>query len=380
MNWFGKKKNNGENKIREAIRDLMLIDSQNALLLAATETADMAQLVTKKLKSKLEDTMAQIESTARILNDALIICDSDGKVQAFNPAAEKIFSMTSEEVRCSFVGDLFNSKTHNFKTFDDIWTFLAMMDISEEEHDLSGKRNGMPFPIEINHTRLDRSDGSAIILLAIRDISLIPCEPCGEINEKLKCYKGIFEESFDGILVVKGQKILAANKAVSNLYGYSVEELLSQSVDMLIFSSNMGKHHDGHLIDISFTTSNIIWHNETASLVTIKTKKNENKNKEAKMICFFNKDFKITFVNSKFANWHNSTRDEIVGTDIRKLLKEEEHDLFLIHINSLTPENPTRKMELRTRGENGKVKYQVWTDHVTYDENGAEYQRIGHAG
>jgi len=381
MNWFGKKKNNGENKIREAIRDLMLIDSQNALLLAATETADMAQLVTKKLKSKLEDTMAQIESTARILNDALIICDSDGKVQAFNPAAEKIFDMTSDEVRCSFVGDLFNSKTHNFKTFDDIWTFLAMMDISEEEHDLSGKRkDNSSFPIKINHTKLDRSDGSSIILLAIRDISEIPCEPCSDAHEKMKCYRSIFEESFDGILVVKGKRILAANRAVSNLYGYSVEELLSQSLDILIFSSDMGKHHDGHLIDISFTTSNIIWHNEPASLITIKTKRNESKNKEAKMICFFNKDFNITFANSKFANWYNLTKEEIIGKDIRSLLNEEEHDLFVIHINSLTSENPTRKMELRTRGENGKVNYQIWTDHVAYDEYGTEYQRIGHAG
>lgn len=381
MDWlFGKKRVKSETKVRESIRDLMLADSQKALLTAATETADMAHLVTRKLKSKLEDTMAQIESTARILNDALIICDSNGKVQAFNPAAEKIFDMTSDEVRSSFVGDLFNSKTHNFKTFEDIWTFLAMMDISEEEHDLSGKRKDHSvFPIEINHTRLDRSDGSSIILLAIRDIGSHH-QTLNEVTEKMKCYKSIFDESFDGILVVKGQKILAANRTVSNLYGYSVEELLAQSIDMLIFSANMGKHHDGHLIDISFTTSNIVWQNEPASLITIKTKKNENKNKEAKMICFFDKEFKITFANSIFANWYNLSKDELIGKDIRQLLKQEEYDIFLVHINSLTPENPTRKMELRTRGENGKVNYQIWTDHVAYDKHGAEYQRIGHAG
>jgi len=383
MNWlFGKRKKvDSETKIREAIRDIILADSQQALLVAATETADMAQLVTRKLKSKLEDTMAQIEGTARILNDALIICDSNGKIQAFNPAAENIFKMTSEEVRSSFVGDLFDSKTHSFVTFDDIWAFLAVMDISEEEHDLSGKRHDhSTFPIEINHTRLDRSDGNSIILLVIRDMTTIPCEPCEEIHEKMKCYKSIFEESFEGILVVKGQKILAANRTVSKLYGYSVEELLSTSLDMLIFSSESGKHHDGHLIDISFTTSSIMWQNEPASLVTIKTKRNEDLNKESKMICFFNQDFKITFVNSTFAKWYNEPRERLIGKDIRQLLKIEEYDPFLIHISSLTPENPTRKMELRTRGEDGSVRYQIWTDHVTYDKSGAEYQRIGHAG
>ena len=379
MNWlFGKKKEESNARVKETMRDLMLADSQQALLTAATETADMAQVVTRKLKSKLEDSMAQLESTARILNDALVICDSNGIIQAFNPAAEKMFEMTTDEVRESFVGKLFSSKTHSFSSFEDIWAFLAMMDISDEEHDLSGLRHGgQEFPIEINHTRLDRSDGSSIILLIIRDTS--PCEPCVQVREKMKFYKSIFEESFDGILIVKGQKILAANKAVSNLYGYSVEELLSKPLDTLIFASGRGKHQDGHLIDISFTTSSIIWQNEPASLVTIKATATID-NEAQKLICFFDADFKITFANAPFAKLYNFTKEQIVGKDIRHLMKEDECNPFLIHISSLTPDNPTRKMELHSRNQDGQMKYQIWTDHVTYDQSGTEYQRIGQVG
>lgn len=393
MRWpFTNNKKQVEDRAREAIRDLKVLESQQALLEAATSTADAANFVTNRLKTKLEDSMAQLESTARILNDALVICDIDGCIQAFNPAAERMFGMTADQVRETFVGDLFFSASRSFAKpldADVVWGLLERLDRAEDANELMGCRSsGSKFPLDVNHTRLDRSDGTSIVLLVMRDMT---AGENGEHQSVLKGYRSIFESSFDGILVVKDHRIVAANPAATNLFGYNVEELLAQSLDMLGVWLRTGTiddneaidiqiksiHQDGHPMEMAFTTTSIWWDGAPASLVTIKNVEVSVEDITPNMICCFDANYKITFVNSAFANHYEKSRTDLIGSDIRSLMTTDECNPFLIQINSLTEEDPTRRMQLRSNGPDGQQRLQIWIDHATFEEGIIEYQRIG---
>lgn len=372
--WFSGK-NKREERARDLSRDLKVIDSQRRLLDAATQTADAANVVTHRLRSRLEDSIAQIESTARIMNDALIICDLDGAIQAFNPAAEQLFAMTSDEARETFIGELIHS-SDDLSTGAEVWDLLDATAGSDQM--MGTRRNGTSFSVDINHTQLDRSDGTSIVLLVLREVIT---------DQESKGYRSMFESNFDGILVVKGKKIVAANPAVSHLFGYTTDELLSKSLDMLIFSMSNdiptndttvdAIHQNGQQIEVYFTTTTIWWSGEPASLITIRdmTHMRSAREKEAdqpNMICCFDEDYKITFANTLFASHYGMSSSVVRGQDIRALMGDEERNLFQIHINGLSSKEPTRRMQMRSGSS-----LQTWTDHVSLDGGEIEYQRIG---
>ena len=58
---------------------------------AAIQTSNIAQEVTRTMQKRMEDAIRQFIQTARIMNDALLICDPAGHVTAFNPAAQRLF-------------------------------------------------------------------------------------------------------------------------------------------------------------------------------------------------------------------------------------------------------------------------------------------------
>lgn len=372
--WFSGK-NKREERARDLSRDLKVMDSQRRLLDAATQTADAANVVTHRLRSRLEDSIAQIESTARIMNDALIICDLDGAIQAFNPAAEQLFAMTSDEARETFIGELIHS-SDDLSTGAEVWDLLDATAGSDEM--MGTRRNGTSFSVDINHTQLDRSDGTSIVLLVLREVIT---------DQESKGYRSMFESNFDGILVVKGKKIVAANPAVSHLFGYTTDELLSKSLDMLIFSMSNdiptndttvdAIHQNGQQIEVYFTTTTIWWSGEPASLITIRDMTHmrsarEKETDQPNMICCFDEDYKITFANTLFASHYGMSSSVVRGQDIRTLMGDEERNLFQIHINGLSSKEPTRRMQMRSGSS-----LQTWTDHVSLDGGEVEYQRIG---
>lgn len=373
---FGRKKQVAASQ-HELSRDLKVLESQRALLLAATETADAANVVTNRLRSRLEDSVAQFENTSRIMNDALVICDVSGIIQAFNPAAEQLFAMTTDQVKENFIGDLIKIDNPPLTTASEMWDFLSKS--NGTEHMVGIHSDGSTFNIDVSHTQLDRSDGSSIVLLVIRDLSQ---------DHEATSYRSMFESSFDGILVVKGNDILAANPAASHLLGFSTDEILTKSLDGILLSQ--GRNISEGLavgsistkvtqLEVYFTTSTIWWNAEPASLVTIRdiTSITGATTETPQMVCCFDRDFKITFTNHLFSSHYGLIPSDLIGVDIRDLMCSEERKLFQLHINGISPTEPSRKMQIRKMLE-GVGSLQMWTDHAVYS-NGVivEFQRIG---
>jgi len=390
---FSKRKDT-EAKEEELSRKIK--EGQDALLLATTATADAAQHVTAKIKARLEDSIRQFEATVALINDALIICDEDGTVLAVNPAASKLFNCEYND----FINSPILSRFSRFSGLDSLKTLWAAIDNKEASIGLLRGRNcdGTTFDVDVTSTKLERSDGSLLILLLVRDISLKK-----DVEIKEKNFRSLFDLSFDGILIVQNETIVAANLAAGTMFGTDPRVLITKRLDSLVDVNEreiLGRiddsptkepieietHKDGKLMQFLFSSASIIWNKEPAFLVTVKEVSEMRRlmtrlrrDNGVDMICVFNTDFKIMFANESFANYYNKERDAIIGVDLFSIIPAGEKEALLLNLSGLTSDNPSRRMQHQTTDNNGNIMLQDWIDHATYDQKGnvVEYQRSG---
>lgn len=274
--------------------------SQQTLLAAATSTADAAHDVTSLLKRRLDDGIRQIEVTSKLLHDALIICKPDGTIISFNRAAEIIFGWESAQIVGQSVNTLFVHETGGLLQVDEILFILSAqtpIDGSEQynEHieQIRGKqKNGNLIWVDGNVSQFERQDGSSLMLLLIKDVSKIMAVQQLLLENESR-YRGIFEQSFDGIMVVDNHHVVAVNPAMTCILGYLEEEMIAQPVTNFITSQfqnlitashqrrlqgDASPHNylvqvikaDGACVDVLVSSTMIIWDGRRSSLLTLK--------------------------------------------------------------------------------------------------------------
>jgi len=374
---------------REEDRRVKIAASQLALLEAATTTADAAQHVTSKLRQHLEDSIRQFESTARLISDALIVCDSAGQVIAFNPAAEIIFAISSKDIESAFVGKLFRINSQPVSDIEMLWKHIENGSDEGNNPILSGYRGSdESFFIDASLTRLGKEDGTTLILLLVRDLSdHIESKKLVAVHEQR--FQSLFNFSFDGILIIQDAHIVAANKAVAQTFDVEPADLLSMTTSKLFrenipVSTGENTIDDGNL-HLLFSSTDITWNGNPAHLVTVKDVSQLHQLRQAvkgtdsgrDMICVFDKDFKITFANSYFSEYYNCPNP--VGQDMRDLLPPSDRDTFSLKMLTMTPENATMRNQVQHMPTFGPPRFLDWIDHAVFDENGniIEYQRTG---
>lgn len=271
--WFTRR-----NKQRDRDLEAKMKQSQQVLLEAAIATANAAQDVTSTLKARLDDSVRQFESTARILNDPLFVCDMVGGIQACNPAAQTTFGFQSKLIGTSIMR-LFARDGQPIAYASALWPLLANDSgcLPDAEAPLRGVRSdGSLLWIDPEVTRLDWSNKTTSMLVLIRDISEMV-----RLHEVDQRYRSILETSFDGILIVKNDKIVAANPSIKRLFGYDNTCLLEQPISLLLGEEHAhladdrhfattGRHVNGSDLNLIFTSTAISWNKKEAKLLTIR--------------------------------------------------------------------------------------------------------------
>jgi PAS domain S-box-containing protein len=385
-----------ERRAREMDRMRRIAESQQALLTAATSTADAAHHVTFTIKAKLEDSIRQFEATIALISDALMICDSSGTVMAVNPATTGMFGCTSEQL-------IHKTVLHRFSRFDGLSSIDVLWEAFEADEAskgiLRGRRcSGETFDIDVSFTRLERNNGEALVLMLVRDITHSKHIARGaELREQH--FRSLFDLSFDGILIVQNQRIVAANKAAGALFGRDPNMLLCMRLDALVHDDALGDVDDkptapveveasldGRSVQLLFSNSAITWNDDAAILVTVKDISETRRlmtrlgrENGVDMICVFGPDFRVAFVNEAFANYYGVERHSMTGMDLMSVLPEGDKDALLLNLRGLTAQNPSRRMQFQGTGADGKATLQDWIDHATFDKDGKviEYQRTG---
>ncbi len=179
--------------------------------------------------------------------DGIITIDAQGIVEAINPAAAKLFDYPPEAV----IG-------HNIK--------MLMPSPYHEEHDgyieryhhthepriigigrevRGRKKDGSIFPFFLSVSEIQLEDRK-IFAGIIHDISDIKQKE-KELLYSQNQFKAIFESAVDAIIIINQHGIIQiANPATAQLFGYSIEQMVSHNINLLMDSPDR-ERHDGYI-------------------------------------------------------------------------------------------------------------------------------------
>lgn len=243
MFFFNRQKK--KDKIKAAaVRDAKIAESQDILLNAAMETTYLAKDVTRTMQRRMEDAVNQFIQTARIMNDALLICDPNGEITAFNPAAQKMFGLPDIP---SLPVNLLFLKGEDTITPTELWALGK----AKKRNIIGRHSDGSTFPVHIRASSLDRSDGKTVIMLVAQDLTLIHSS---------------FNNSLVGCAIIINNEIVAVNGSMTRIFGYGPDELLAKKADTILNKTD----RLGTLLDITSEIARIQWEGEDALLVTMR--------------------------------------------------------------------------------------------------------------
>jgi PAS domain S-box-containing protein len=100
---------------------------------------------------------------------------------------------------------------------------------------------------------------------------------------------------------------------------------------------------------------------------------------QQEMICRFQPDTTLTFVNEAYCRLFGKTSEELVGRPFLELVPESEHEAIRATVGALSAENPSQHYTHQVIGGDGRTAWQEWTDRVILDSRGAvlEIQSVG---
>ena len=92
-------------------------------------------------------------------------------------------------------------------------------------------------------------------------------------------------------------------------------------------------------------------------------------------------DGRLSFVSDAYCRYYGRRREELLGHKLDEftLTVPEDRERDRVHLASLTPEIPSRTIELRRRLPDGSIRWVQWTDTALFDEQGrrTEIQSVG---
>jgi PAS domain S-box-containing protein len=188
--------------------------------------------------------------TAAILGaavDGIITIDERGRIESFNPAAERLFGYREAEVVGRNVGILMpepEACRHD--------GYLARYMASHRPQiigigrEVTGRRkDGSTFPMELSVGE-SRNGDRALFAGIVRDISERKQAEQALRDSEAKT-RAILETAVDGILTIDERAtILTVNPAAERLFGYPAAEMIGRNVSMLM-PEPYRSAHDGYL-------------------------------------------------------------------------------------------------------------------------------------
>jgi PAS domain S-box-containing protein len=179
--------------------------------------------------------------------DGIVVIDDRGRIEAFNPAAERLFGYRETEVLGRNVNLLMPApyrEEHDAYLARYLTTHVKRIIGSGRE--VMGKRkDGTTFPLHLSVGEMTVA-GERKFTGILHDLSeRVSLEARLRASEAR--WRAVVESAVDGIIVIDVQgRIEAYNPAAQRLFGFSEQEVLGQNVRMLM-PSPYREEHDGYL-------------------------------------------------------------------------------------------------------------------------------------
>ncbi len=198
---------------------------------------------------RLQEARDRLYSVVDHVADGIITIDDDGLIETVNPAAERLFGYTNEELIGQSV-KLLMPEPYRSKSDADVAGYLdsAIVRILETGGEVVGRRkDGSQFPCDLAVSRFSLG-GRRYSTGIIRDISerkKLELEQ-HEANERLR---SVVDHVADAIITIDERGVIAAfNRSAERIFGYSASEILGENVARLMPEPHRSKHN-GYLAE-----------------------------------------------------------------------------------------------------------------------------------
>jgi len=198
-------------------------------------------LVALPLRRRMLNEQSRIRAIHDQLIDAVVTLDAEGRVQSFNPAAERIFGYPAAAVIGRSVNLLLGPREPHFESLASS-AVEPGNDQGQPFRELTGiRQDGSELVMEVSLSRILQY-GRTEFLLVMRDISSRK-EAALALRESENRFREIFEQSEDAIVFFKpgSCSIIDVNATTTRLFGYSKEELFAEGLDLLTGAADLAR-------------------------------------------------------------------------------------------------------------------------------------------
>lgn len=153
------------------------LESGEALEKAAKGTMDLAADVTHTLQARIDDYTSQIDHTARLLSDALMLVSPDGVIQSFNPAAEIMFGWKKREILGEKISAIFQFPEGTSIDNRFMESLIGKVNLDDEhvsvnyESFMGIRKDRTSIFVDVSASLVTRSNKKSYYIILVRDVT-----------------------------------------------------------------------------------------------------------------------------------------------------------------------------------------------------------------